>query len=150
MLETKMLPEDADDLKLLVSKLTLPYTHQPEETFAMSFYIGPNEFDRLAEMGYDLQDIIPFGWSIFGTINRWVIRPLFSFLSGFIGSKGIVILFLTLIVKMLLFPLTYKMLYSQSKMGALKPRMEHLKEKFKDDPQQQQVETMKIYREFGV
>jgi YidC/Oxa1 family membrane protein insertase len=150
VLETKMLPEDADDLKLLVSKLTLPYTHQPEETFAMSFYIGPNEFDRLAEMGYDLQDIIPFGWSIFGTINRWVIRPLFSFLSGFIGSKGIVILFLTLIVKMLLFPLTYKMLYSQSKMGALKPRMEHLKEKFKDDPQQQQVETMKIYREFGV
>jgi YidC/Oxa1 family membrane protein insertase len=150
VLETKMLPEEGDNLKLLVSKLALPYNHGQQETFAMSFFIGPNEFDRLADMGHDLQDIIPFGWSIFGTINRWIIRPLFSFLSGFIGSKGIVILFLTLIVKMLLFPLTYKMLYSQSKMGALKPRMEHLKEKFKDDPQQQQVETMKIYREFGV
>ena len=150
VLETKMLPEESDNLKLLVSKLSLPYNHGQQETFAMSFFIGPNEFDRLAEMGHDLQDIIPFGWSIFGTINRWIIHPLFNFLSGFIGSKGIVILFLTLIVKMLLFPLTYKMLYSQSKMGALKPRMEHLKEKFKEDPQQQQVETMKIYREFGV
>nr|HQU61132.1 YidC/Oxa1 family insertase periplasmic-domain containing protein [Saprospiraceae bacterium] len=149
-LETKMLPEDAKDLKLLVSKIGLPYQHSPSEAFAMSFYVGPNEFDRLYNMGYDLQDVIPFGRSIFGTINRWVIRPIFNFLSSFIGSKGIVILFLTLIVKLLLYPLTYRMLYSQSKMGALKPRMEHLKEKYKDDAQQQQVESMKIYREFGV
>lgn len=150
VLETKMLPEDADNLKLLVSRINLPYNHGQDEAFGMSFYIGPNEFDRLYNMGYELQDVIPFGRSLFGTINRWVIRPLFNFLSSFIGSKGIVILFLTLIVKLLLYPLTYRMLYSQSKMGALKPRMEHLKEKHKDDPQQQQVESMKIYREFGV
>ncbi|MCB0589478.1 MAG: membrane protein insertase YidC, partial [Phaeodactylibacter sp.] len=150
VLETKMLPEESNDLKLLVSEINLPYSHAPTESFSMDFYIGPNEFDRLYAFGNSLQDVIPFGWSIFGTINRWVIRPLFNFLSGFIGSKGIVILFLTLIVKLLLYPLTYRMLYSQSKMGALKPRLEGMKEKYKDDPQQQQMETMKLYREFGV
>ncbi|MCB0557956.1 MAG: membrane protein insertase YidC [Lewinellaceae bacterium] len=149
-LETKMLPEDAEDLKLLVSEINVPYQHEASETFAMEFYVGPNEFDRLNALGNDLEDVIPFGWSIFGTINRWVIRPLFNFLSSFIGSKGIVILFLTLIVKLLLYPLTYRMLYSQSKMGALKPRLEGMKEKFKEDPQAQQMETMKLYREFGV
>ena len=83
-----------------------------------------------------------------GTVNRWIVRPLFNFLSSFIGSKGIVILVLTFIVKLCLYPLTYRMLYSQSKMSALKPQIEKLKEKVKD-PQQQQVETMKLYREFG-
>jgi YidC/Oxa1 family membrane protein insertase len=77
-------------------------------------YVGPNEFDRLYNMGHGLQDVIPFGWSIFGSINRWIIRPVFNFLSSFIGSAGIVILVLTFVVKLVLFPLTYKMLYSQS------------------------------------
>ena len=116
----------------------------------MSLYVGPKEFDVLADFATDLEDIVPFGRSIFGTVNRWIIRPLFNFLSTYIGSKGIVILLLTFFVKIVLFPLTYKMLYSQSKMGALKPQMKRIKEKFKDDQQQQQSETMKMYREFGV
>jgi YidC/Oxa1 family membrane protein insertase len=69
---------------------------------------------------------------------------------SFIGIKGIVILVLTLIVKLLLYPLSYKMLYSQAKMTALKPQLSSLREKFKDDPSQMQMESMKIYREFGV
>ncbi|HMQ49982.1 MAG TPA: membrane protein insertase YidC [Saprospiraceae bacterium] len=149
-LQTRMLPKEADDLKLLVSEISIPFQHQSSESFGMTFYIGPNEFDRLYAINNQLQDIIPFGRSVFGSINRWIIRPIFNFLSLFIGSKGMVILMLTLIVKLLLFPLTYRMLYSQSKMAALKPQMEHVKEKHKDDPQQQQMETMKMYREFGV
>ncbi|MBL7792050.1 MAG: membrane protein insertase YidC, partial [Saprospiraceae bacterium] len=149
-LETKLLDEKGADLKKLTSSIKLPYDGAAGEPFKMVFYVGPNEFDRLYAMGDDLQDVIPFGRSIFGTINRWVIRPIFNFLSGFIGSKGIVILFLTLFVKLLVYPLTYKMIYSQSKMGALKPQIAALKEKFKDDAQQQQMETMKMYREFGV
>ena len=116
----------------------------------MTMYVGPNEFDRLRALGYDMEDVIPFGWSIFGTINRWVIRPIFSFLSNFIANKGLVILALTLIVKIILYPLTYRMLYSQSKMGALKPQLESLKSKHKEDAQKQQMEQMKMYREFGV
>lgn len=144
---TEVLDEERPDIKRLATDLTIP---MDENRFAMKFYVGPNEFDRLQALGHDLEDIIPFGWSFFGTINRWVIRPLFSFLSQFIGSQGIVILLLTLIVKALLYPLTYKMIYSQSKMSVLKPEIGKLKEKFKDDQQQQQMETMKMYREFGV
>lgn len=150
MLEIKMSDPEAEDLKMLRSELAIPFGRSQSEVYAMHLYVGPNEFDRLYAMGHDLQDIIPFGRSVFGTINRWVIRPIFNFLSGFIGSKGIVILALTFLVKLLLFPLTYRMLYSQSKMGALKPQLEGMKEKFKDDPQKQQMETMKVYREFGV
>ena len=149
-LDIQIMDQESEDLKRLQSRINIPYGHSPSETFAMNFYIGPNEFDRLYAFGEDLEDVIPFGRSIFGSINRWIIRPIFNFLSTFIGSKGIVILVLTLMVKLVFYPLTYKMLYSQSKMGALKPRLEGLKSKYKDDPQQQQMETMKIYREHGV
>ncbi len=150
ILEAEQLPEEAADLKKLTSQIRIPFDGSGSQGISMDFYIGPNEFKRLRAIGYELEDVIPFGWSIFGTINRWVIRPVFDFLSNFIGSKGIVILALTFLVKLALYPLTYRMLYSQSKMGALKPRIESMREKFKDDQQQVQVETMKLYREFGV
>ena len=104
----------------------------------------------LQAQGNGLEDIIPFGSSIFGTINRWLIRPSFAFLNSFISSKGIAIIVMTLLVKLLLFPLTYKMVYSQQKMAALKPRMAKMKEKHGDDQQAVQMETMKMYREYGV
>jgi YidC/Oxa1 family membrane protein insertase len=146
--ETILMGEDSDDLKEVTS--TMDIALEGSNPFEMSMYVGPNEFNRLREIGYNLEDVIPFGWSIFGTINRWIIRPIFNFLSQFIGSRGIVILFLTLIVKAALYPLTYRMIYSQSKMAALKPELAKLKEKHKDDTQTVQVETMKMYREFGV
>lgn len=150
VVETKMLDESLDDLKVLTSSIDIPYQGLQTEEIKMHWYIGPNEFELLQSYGDDMEDIVPFGWSVFGTINRWVIRPIFSFLSNYIGSKGIVILLLTLIVKSLVFPLTYKMLYSQSKMGALKPQIEKVREKHKDDQQKVQMETMKMYREYGV
>jgi len=111
---------------------------------------GPNEYENLRGFDNDLEEIIPFGRSIFGDINRVVIRPSFNFLSQFISSKGVVILVLIFIIKMLLYPLYYKMLHSQAKMGALKPEIANLKTKFKDDAQKVQMETMKMYREYGV
>ena len=146
----ELTPEDSPDLKKLTSDILVPIGGDQGTTANMTFYIGPNKYERLAAFDNSLQDIIPYGSSIFGTVNRWVIRPIFNFLSSFIGSAGIVILVLTLLVKLVLYPLTYKMLYSQSKMGALKPRITALKDKFGDDQQQQQMETMKLYREFGV
>ncbi|PPK88880.1 YidC/Oxa1 family membrane protein insertase [Neolewinella xylanilytica] len=138
-----------DELKVLISELNLPVGTSGSETFGMAFYVGPNEFERLRAIGYDLSDVVSFGSSIFGSINRWIIRPLFNFLSSFIGNMGITILVLTLIVKLLLYPLTYKMLVSQSKMQVLKPEIEKLKAKHKDDAQAQQMETMKMYQEYG-
>ncbi|MBK8558118.1 MAG: membrane protein insertase YidC [Lewinellaceae bacterium] len=148
--ETKVMTDQDPDLKLLTTTAALPIKDPNGGKLEMMLYSGPNEFDRLRHYDLALEDIIPFGSSIFGTINRWVIHPIFEFLSRFISSPGIVILVLTLIVKLLVYPLTYKMVHSQAKMAALKPKMEELKKKHGDDQQQISVETMKMYSEFGV
>lgn len=148
--ETVMLEDDQDDLKLQKAEADIPLDLNAQESVQYSLYVGPNEYKNLKRYGNELEQIIPFGRSIFGTINRHIIRPAFNWLSTFIGSKGLVIIILIFIIKMLLYPLMYKMLHSQAKMGALKPQLAHLKTKYKDEPQKIQMETMKIYREYGV
>ncbi len=147
--ETKMLDADDEDLKKLSTSLSLPLTGGANEQYSMRIYSGPNDFETLRAFSPELENIIPYGWSFFGSINRWIIRPAFNFLSGFVGSMGLSILLLTFIIKLLLYPLTYKMLYSQQKMAALKPRLAKLKEKFKDDQQAYSMEQMKLYKEYG-
>ena len=142
--------DKSDYVKVVTTTMQVPVTDLNNGSHDMKMYIGPNEFNRLRAFNNDLEEVIPFGSSIFGTINRWFIRPFFDFLSQYISSKGIVIILLIFLIKMLLYPLMYKMLYSQAKMGALKPELAQLKEKYKDDLQKQQMETMKIYREYGV
>ncbi len=139
--------KNTEDLKSLKSTVELP---QDVKRYDMSMYVGPNVFENLKAYDNGLEQIIPFGSSIFGTINRYIVRPSFDFLSGFISSKGIVIILLIFIIKMLLYPLLYKMLHSQAKMAALKPELAVLKTKYKDDLQKQQMESMKVYQEFGV
>ncbi len=146
-MSTETVSADSPDLKKLTTSLSLP---SDEASYAMQFYIGPKDFETLRTYGNSIEDIIPFGQSIMGSFNRWIIRPLFNGLMKLVGSQGIVILLLTLIVKLLLYPLTYKMLHSQAKMTALKPQLAGIREKFKDDPTTLQMETMKVYREFGV
>lgn len=151
VMSTKMTDfKNSNYVKIVESDFGIPLANFNDGKFDMTIYTGPNEFSRLKAFGKNLEEIIPFGSSIFGTINRWAIRPFFDFLSNYIGSKGIVIILLIFLIKMALYPLMYKMLYSQAKMGALKPELAHLKEKYKDDMQKQQMETMKIYREYGV
>lgn len=149
-LKTTMLEDESNDLKILTSDIKIPYQVSQNYNFDMSFYLGPNDFTLLKGFDNGLEQIIPFGNSIFGTINRWVIRPLFNFMDNISGNKGIAIILMIFLIKMILYPLTYKMLYSQAKMGALKPEITKIKDKFKDEPQQLQVENMKLYREYGV
>lgn len=148
--ETVMLQSNAKEMKILKSDLEIDKDLMSNQEFKMKWYIGPNENNRLAAFNNKFEDIIPYGWSVFGTINKYLIRNLFLFLENFIGSKGIIILLMTLLVKLLVFPLAYKMIQSQAKMSALKPEIDKIKNKYKDDMQKQQMETMKIYNEFGV
>jgi YidC/Oxa1 family membrane protein insertase len=138
-----------EDLKKLTAQLTLA-AEGNAATHQFQMYVGPNDFSKLRSYGVGLENIIVYGNSLFGTINRWVIRPVFDFLYGIVGNAGIAILLLTLLVKLVLFPLSYKMLKSQAKTNALKPEIEKLKAKHKDDAQAVQVETMKLYQEYGV
>ncbi len=144
---TQMLGDTDTDLKILKTTAEIPLG---QGVVNMSMYAGPNEFDRLRAYKVSLEDIIPFGASIFGAINRWVIHPIFDFLGRFIGNEGIVILMLTLLVKLLLYPLTYRMVYSQARMSALKPQLEQLKKKHGNDQQAMSMETMKLYSEYKV
>ncbi|MBK8967912.1 MAG: membrane protein insertase YidC [Saprospiraceae bacterium] len=145
--QTEMRTDAETDLKTLRTSAVIPLDNGSAK---MTIYSGPNEFDRLRAYDIELQDIIPFGSSIFGAINRWVIHPLFEILTRFISNAGLAILALTFLVKFLLYPLTYKMVHSQSKMAALKPKIDELRKKHGGDQQAMSVETMKLYSEFKV
>lgn len=149
LMATEVYDEANPDLKKVSASLNVPIGRSSSEVVGMQLYVGPNDFERMRAIGHDLSDVISFGRSIFGGINRWVIRPMFNFLLGFIGNKGIAILVLTLIVKLLVYPLTYKMLVSNMKMQVLKPELEKMKAKHKDDAQAQQMQQMKMYQEYG-
>ncbi|NJN34499.1 MAG: membrane protein insertase YidC [Saprospiraceae bacterium] len=149
VLESEGYDRSSNDLKKVVSKIELPFSGG-EAALKMKIFIGPNDFNLLKSYKIGLEDVVDYGGSILGTINRWAIRPIFDFLQGIFGNAATCILLLTLIVKALLYPLSYKQLRSQAKTTALKPEIDKLKVKLKDDQQQVQVETMKLYNEFGV
>jgi YidC/Oxa1 family membrane protein insertase len=137
------------DLKKMVSVIQIP-TQNGEVNAQMKLYMGPKDYKLLKKYDIGLQDIVAYGGSILGTVNRYIIRPIFDFLQGIFGNAAVCILLLTLIVKLLLYPLSYKGLRSQAKMTALKPELDKMKARLKDDAQAIQVEQMKIYGEYGV
>jgi len=150
VMETRMLEDDPQSsFKELTSAMVIPFDQTSDQVFGMQMYLGPNDFEALRAYDTELEQLIPFGASFFGTINRWFVRPFFNFLQGFIGNMGLAIVVMTLIIKIVLSPLMYKMLYSQSKMSALKPKIDEMKKRLGDDPNKAQMETMKLYREYG-
>ena len=146
-------PSTADTAKHTLSDFAASMTMQPESTFNLSMFIGPNDYKLLKSFNKDLEEIIPLSYGIFGFIkyiNKWIIIPIFNVLSGFFSNYGIVILLLTFIIRLLLSPFTYKSYVSSAKMKALKPEIDELKAKFGDDQQAFGTEQMKLYRQAGV
>jgi YidC/Oxa1 family membrane protein insertase len=123
-----------------------------EGLLAMRWYLGPNHFGTLRRTGVDeLHKVIDLGWGIFGWMNRWLVIPIFNWLDGWGWNYGIIILVLTLAIKLLLMPLTWKNYVSSAKMRALKPEMDAINEKLKDaEPLKKQQATMDLYRKAGV
>ena len=116
----------------------------------MHWYYGPTDVKVLAKYeGLDLDDSIPFGWGIFGWINRYVFTPFYNFLSSFLPA-GIAIILMTILVRLAMSPVTYKSYLSQAKMKVLKPEITELGEKYKDNAMKKQQETMKLYGKAGV
>lgn len=116
----------------------------------MSWYYGACKYYDLKEYGYGLQDQIYLGWTIFSLINKFFVLPIFTVLDKINLGYGIIILILSLIIKSVLFPLTYKSQLSTIKMRLLKPEVDALKAKYGDDNTTLQTETMKIYSKAGV
>ena len=119
---------------------------------ANNFYIGPNDYKTLKGYGKNYEQIIPLGGWMVSWFNKLVIIPVFDFLGKFISNYGIVILLLTLLIKLLLSPLTIKSYKSSAKMQVLKPEIDKLNEKYpkKEDAMKKQQAMMNLYQKAGV
>jgi YidC/Oxa1 family membrane protein insertase len=120
-----------------------------ELNYNMNWYYGPAKYDVLNGYDKNLDEILPLGWGIFGWINRYVFIPTFSIISGFL-PYGLAIVFFTILVRIVMSPITYKSYVSQAKMKVLRPEIAELNEKFKDNAMKKQQETMKLYSKAGV
>lgn len=146
------IPQDSSRTKFYFANLGIPMNGGASTSGDLTFYFGPNDYRELKMVNAEEFDrIIDYGWSIIGTVNRWCIRPLFWFFSSFIGSWGLIILLVTLVIKTVLFPITWKNFMSSAKMRVLKPEIDEINKKYegKDAVQKQQA-TMALYRQTGV
>ena len=119
------------------------------------FYFGPNHFKTLKAIGNKYEKIIPLGGWLVGWFTRYAIIPMFDFFHRFISSFGLIILLMTVVIKIVVFPLTYKSYASSAKMSALKPELDKLNEKFPHTDNQQEMmkkqqATMELYKRAGV
>ncbi len=129
----------------------LEFAAQKDNQYSFNFFFGPNQYKVLKAQGNDFQHIINMGWGPMGWINKFITVPIFDFLDGFALSYGIIILILTIFLKGVLFPLTYKSYQSMAKMRVLKPQLDEIKEKVgEDNPMLLQQEQMKLYKQAGV
>ena len=126
----------------------IPLNLNSDDSLSFSMYFGPTDYETLKEYNLNLENSVQIGWGIFGWLNRFIFFPLFSFLTNYF-SYGLSIILMTIIVKVAIAPLTYKSYESQVKMRVLKPELEVINEKFKDDPMKKQQETMNLYTKSG-
>ena len=113
-------------------------------------YHGPNDYLELKSFDKNFDEIIPFGWGIFGWISKGIVVPMFNLMEGFGWNYGLIIFLMALIIKLALSPLTFASYKSMAKMRLLKPEMDELAERYGDDAQKKQQETMLLYQKAGV
>jgi len=114
----------------------------------MDWYFGPTDYKILNAYDRNLDEVVPLGWGIFGWINRYVFIPTFAFLSSFL-PYGFAIILMTVLVRIVMSPVTYKSYVSQAKMKVLKPEITEINEKYKDNAMKRQQETMALYSKAG-
>ena len=131
--------------------LRMPFLGKPSEVSQFTVYLGPLDYDLVRGYNIDLERIMSFGaaW-IIRPIAQYVMMPLFQFIHLIIPNYGFVIIVFSLIIKIVLYPLTKSSMTSMRKMQALQPMMEEVKEKYKDDPQKMNQQVMRLYKEYGV
>ena len=146
--------ENDPDRRLMTcsAKLRAEFGRGEDAHISSSFYFGPNHFRTLKEMDGKYEKIIPLGGSLVGWISRFIIIPCFNFLHGFISSFGLIILLMTLLIKLVLSPLTVKSYMSSAKMQAIKPEIDELNKKYPNeaDAMKKQQAMMDLYRRAGI
>lgn len=157
--DSKVMDKNSNYLKAMKAELTFDYNPASQEDMNFKFFFGPNKYKILSD--YDkgipkeeklrLRNLIPLGWGIFGWVNQFAIIPMFNLFSSFIGNFGIIILLMTIVIKTVLYPLTYKSYVSSAKMRVLKPEIDEINARIPaDKPAERQKATMELYNKVGV
>ena len=146
---SKKLATSNKHLKKFVASLDVNSTPQ---NLGMSFYFGPNKYKVLKSHKIGLEKLLPLGWGIFGWVNKYGVIPIFNFLCEYLSNYGLIIFILTIIIKLILSPLTFKSYLSTAKMRVLKPEVEEINKKYpkKEDALKKQQATMEMYKKAGV
>jgi len=145
-----------DSLKIVAQTTANLRTTFPASTavnLGYRFYVGPNDFAILKQYKMDMEDMVNLGQGFYAFvkyINRWIVLPVFGLFEQYVGSLGLAILLLTLFIRLMTSPLVYTSYVSGAKMKALRPELDVLKEKLKDDQQAFSMEQMKLFRTAGV
>ncbi|MEZ4890117.1 MAG: YidC/Oxa1 family membrane protein insertase [Crocinitomicaceae bacterium] len=145
-------PQKWTNLKDYSSTFMLDLNNTDNASISFDWYFGPNDFQVLTNSNKDYNRIINYGWGLFRWLNVYVFAPIYTTLVGnFAISAGIAILILTLIIKLILIPVQWKMYVSSAKMRILKPEIDELNKKYpkQEDAMKKQMEMMTLYRESG-
>lgn len=146
-LEYVMNPDDASIVKRADVKLNIATTNGKA---GFKYYIGPNDYQVIGKVTEDFSKNVELGWRPIYWINKWVIFPVFNFLSKHVANYGVIIIILVLLLKLVLAPLSYRSFLSMAKMKVLKPELDEIKERVGDDMTKVQQEQMKLYQQVGV
>jgi YidC/Oxa1 family membrane protein insertase len=120
----------------------------PADAVSMHWYFVPNHFGTLNKLGFNFDEVVPLGWAIFGWVNRWFVIPLFNFFDGMNLNYGIIILIMSILIKLILFPFQIKSYVSMAKIRVLKPEIDEINKKHEDQMKRQQA-VMELYRQTG-
>ncbi|HNX54629.1 MAG TPA: membrane protein insertase YidC [Prolixibacteraceae bacterium] len=150
-IKTELTKEDPNYVGNFHADVSLPYEGKDLENVKLKFYFGPSHYSTLKQYGLSLERQINLGYAIVRPVNKWIIIPTFNFLRQYISNFGIIILLLTIFIKLIIFPFTYKSYHSQAKMKALKPEIDEINAKFGNDKaMEKQQATMNLYKKAGV
>jgi YidC/Oxa1 family membrane protein insertase len=139
-----------NSVKVADISLVIPKKALSENNTQFKFYMGPNDYKKIGDVSEDFRKNVYLGWRPIYWINKFVIFPVFHFLTQFIGNYGLIIIILVILLKLVLLPLSYRSYLSMAKMKVLKPEIDEIKERVGDDMTKQQQEQMKLYSQVGV
>ena len=157
-LSSKMEPQGSGYIKEYAAQMNTAFDPTGKEATQLYFYFGPNHYKTLRALDSDraedweLEKLVYLGWPIIRWVNKWIIINIFDWLQGWGLNMGIVLLLLTLIVKIVIFPTTWKTYMSSAKMRVLKPKIDDINKKYpkQEDAMKKQQEIMGLYSQYGV
>ncbi len=148
--ETAVNEADTSVVKRANLKVLIPTSDLSGKGSTFSFYFGPNDYKTIGKVAHDFAKNVYLGWPPVYWINKFVIFPVFHFLTRSITNFGLIIIILVILLRIVLLPLSYKSYLSMAKMKVLKPELDEIKDKFGDDMTKVQQEQLKLYQQAGV